>query len=86
MSCGSERNEWQHPEELHKIDSSPENNETGDDVYFEYTGATALTVTGNMSGKKYRFLFMGDRQLIDYWDAEGMMAVPLLKMLKAEKA
>jgi hypothetical protein len=50
-----------------------------DDVYFEYTGATALTVTGSITGKRYRFACKGDVQLIDYRDAGGMRAVPVLK-------
>jgi hypothetical protein len=49
------------------------------DVYFEYTGETALTVTGNVSGKRYRFNHPGEILLIDYRDASGMRGVPVLK-------
>ncbi len=48
------------------------------DEYFEYTGKTALTVTGNISGKKYRFN-SGEKLLVDYRDASGLMKVPVLK-------
>lgn len=53
-------------------------------VHFEYIGQTALSVTGSVSGRKYRFLFQGDRQLIDYRDAPGMMAVPVLKRISMQ--
>jgi hypothetical protein len=52
------------------------------DVQFEYTGHSALTVTGGVTGKRYRFNHPGDIKLIDYRDASGMMAVPLLKKVK----
>lgn len=85
--CGNKRNAWQRIEALHshKVETPHGNIKMWEDVYFEYTGATALTVTGNVSGKKYRFLFTGDRQMIDYRDASGMIAVPVLKRVKAEK-
>ena len=49
------------------------------DTYFEYTGKTGLTVTGNVTGKPYRFGQPGDKQLIDYRDAAAMMRVQVLK-------
>jgi hypothetical protein len=53
------------------------------DVYFEYTGETGLTVIGSLTRTRYRFAGKGNRQLIDYRDASGIMAVPMLKRLKA---
>lgn len=46
---------------------------------FEYTGKTALTVMGNITGRRYRFNRPGDMQSIDVRDATGMMAVPVLR-------
>lgn len=46
---------------------------------FEYTGKTALTVMGNITGRRYRFNRPGDLQSIDPRDAAGMMAVPVLR-------
>lgn len=46
---------------------------------FEYTGKTALTVMGNITGRRYRFNRTGDLQSIDPRDAAGMMAVPVLR-------
>lgn len=46
---------------------------------FEYTGKTALTVMGNITGRRYRFNRPGDLQSIDPRDAEGMVAVPVLR-------
>lgn len=51
------------------------------DVNFEYTGKTALSVRGTISGKNYRFSKPGDVQQIDYRDASSMMGVPVLKKL-----
>lgn len=49
------------------------------DVPFEYTGKTALTVIGAVTGSRYRFHLTGDVQLVDYRDASGMINVPVLK-------
>jgi hypothetical protein len=53
-----------------------------EDVNFEYTGKSALSVKGNISGRNYRFSKPGDVQLIDYRDASAMKTIPVLKMLK----
>jgi hypothetical protein len=52
------------------------------DIHFEYTGNTGLTVTGSVTGKKYRFNHSGDIRIIDYRDASGLMAVPVLNKVK----
>ena len=49
------------------------------DVQFEYTGNTALTVIGSVTGSRYRFHYTNDVQLIDFRDASGMMNVSVLK-------
>lgn len=49
------------------------------DVNFEYTGKTALSITGNITGKRYRFAHPGDKQLVDYRDASGMRSVVVLR-------
>ncbi|HNP23148.1 MAG TPA: hypothetical protein PKM63_02575 [Panacibacter sp.] len=46
---------------------------------FEYTGKTALTAIGNVSGRKYRFSYPGDVQAIDRRDEPGMLGIPVLK-------
>jgi hypothetical protein len=51
------------------------------DVWFIYTGQSALTITGYISGKRYRFNASGEQQLIDYRDAAAMMNVPVLKKI-----
>ena len=51
------------------------------DVWFVYTGESALTITGYISGKRYRFAGRGEQQLIDYRDAAAMMNVPVLKKI-----
>ncbi len=48
-------------------------------VVFQYTGNTALTVTGSITRKNYRFNFPGDIQHIDFKDAAAMTAIPVVK-------
>ena len=48
-------------------------------VTFQYTGKTALTVTGSITKRSYRFNFPGDIQHIEFSDAAAMTAVPVLK-------
>jgi len=48
-------------------------------MLFQYTGKTALTVTGSVTGKSYRFHQTGNIQSIDYRDVPGMRTVPVLK-------
>jgi hypothetical protein len=52
------------------------------DINFEYTGETALTVKGIITGRSYRFNYKGDVQSIDPRDASSMMAIPVLKQKK----
>lgn len=46
---------------------------------FEYTGKTALTLIGNVTGMQYRFNYTGNRQNIDYRDVPSIMVIPVLK-------
>lgn len=46
---------------------------------FEYVGKTALTVIGNISGRRYRFNRPGDLQSVDPRDVAGMFAVTVLR-------
>ncbi len=83
--CGKKRDEF-----TQSLSSTTSNNSAPvvkmwDDVLFEYTGETGLTVKGSVSRNMYRFNNPGDIQLIDYRDASGMMAVPVLKKLGAKK-
>jgi len=50
-------------------------------VLFEYTGLTALTVTGGITRKVYRFNFPGDKQFIEVSDVNGIMSIPVLKKI-----
>jgi hypothetical protein len=46
------------------------------DVLFEYTGNNSFTVIGSVTRT-------GEQQLVDYRDASGMRAEPLLKKVNA---
>jgi len=81
-NCGNKRSELSDstPKKL----SNPVNVNTNQpgrwpDVSFSYTGNSALTVTGGVTGKRYRFAFPGDIKQIDYRDASGMQSINLLK-------
>jgi hypothetical protein len=45
-----------------------------------YFGKTALTITGTITGKRYRFRFPGDIQAIDNRDVPALVLVPVLKL------
>jgi hypothetical protein len=49
------------------------------DVLFEYTGNNNFAVKGSVTCNRYIFNKTGERQLVDYRDASGMRAEPLLK-------
>lgn len=48
-------------------------------VMFQYTGKSALTITGSTTRRNYRFSFPGDIQHIALSDAQAMGGVPVLK-------
>ncbi|MFT3703450.1 MAG: hypothetical protein QM802_13830 [Agriterribacter sp.] len=48
-------------------------------VRFEYIGNTALTVTGNVTGKRYRFSSPGEFLQVDLRDVSGLMSIPVLR-------
>lgn len=48
-------------------------------ISFEYTGNTGLTIRGGLTGKLYRYNKKDDTVSVDYRDASAMMRSPLLK-------
>ena len=50
-------------------------------IVFEYTGATALTATGPVSGRRYRFERPGARLQVDPRDRPGLAQVPSLRFV-----
>jgi hypothetical protein len=79
--CGKNRNAYAGSLSSGNFTNSS-SSKTWDDVSFEYTGDTGLTVKGSITGIIYRFSSKGDRRLVDYRDAGGMMAVPNLRKAK----
>jgi hypothetical protein len=49
---------------------------------FEYTGATALTVIGPLTGQRYRFAHTGARVKVDGRDGYGLATVPVLRRVR----
>jgi hypothetical protein len=83
-NCGNKRNSLSRPLSG-KILSERTPAGIWQDVNFEYTGKSGLSVTGSVTGKKYRFNYPGEEQLIDYRDASGMSAVPQLKKVRTKE-
>jgi len=83
-NCGKKRNAYaeQSYKQSNGVTNEQPDRKMWTDTYFEYTGNSGLTVSGGVTGKRYRFNQPGDIQLIDYRDASGMMAVTLLKRVK----
>jgi hypothetical protein len=52
-------------------------------VYFEYIGRTGLTVTGPITGKRYRFQNPGAKIAVDSNDAPSLAAVPNLRQTRS---
>jgi hypothetical protein len=50
--------------------------------YFEYTGTTALTAIGNVTGQRYRFPAAGVAVAVDSRDAPSMAGVPNVRRIK----
>jgi len=57
---------------------TPRRAEPGAPVVFEYVGQTGLTVTGPMTGHRYRFAGPGAKVPVDSRDAASLAAVPNL--------
>lgn len=87
-NCGNKRNEFSSGQGI-AINNSQiipqQRKKMWPDIYFQYTGKTALTVTGKITGKNYRFSKTGETGLIDYRDASGMMAIPVLKKIQFDR-
>jgi hypothetical protein len=80
-NCGNKRNTFARPLSG-TVASERTPSAMWQDVNFEYIGKSGLTVTGGVTGRKYRFNHPGDVQLIDYRDASGMSAIPNLKKVR----
>jgi hypothetical protein len=50
-------------------------------AYFEYVGATGMTVQGPVSGRRYRFEGPGSRLAVDPRDRPSMAAIPNLRQV-----
>ena len=79
-NCGKKRTEYNQQSNVAASQirtATPQMQQNNSNSIFEYTGKTALTVMGNITGRRYRFNRHGDLQSIDPRDAAGMMAVPV---------
>ena len=48
-------------------------------VSFKYVGNSALTVTGSVTGKRYRYTTNGEVLPVDHRDSSSMQKVPVLR-------
>ena len=81
--CGEKRSQWSIPAGARSGDGEGHRPriDTSTPAPFEYTGKTALTVTGPYSGKTYRFISQGARLEIDGRDALALSGIPVLKRI-----
>ena len=79
-NCGKKRNELHQQQRHIPADTNAQQSITAELIFihFEYTGKSGLTVTGNITGTRYRFNYPGEIIPIDKRDAAGMMGVPVL--------
>ena len=81
-NCGKKRMESQQSHSATVNTRSGNHVQTPAFASFEYTGKTALSVTGKVTGIQYRFNSPGSRQNIDTRDATGLMSIPVLRKLR----
>lgn len=81
-NCGKKRTEFKQQQAVY---SKPVNvihqQQNVPAVLFQYTGNTALSVTGSNTRKHYRFNFPGDTQPVSLSDAAAMTAIRVLKKM-----
>ncbi|MCC6286694.1 MAG: hypothetical protein IT249_02305 [Chitinophagaceae bacterium] len=81
-NCGNKRAHLtqQHSTTSGIISSAEENTSNNRrNVRFEYIGKTALTVTGSITGRRYRFSSPGEIVQVDLSDVSGLMLIPVLR-------
>lgn len=66
---------------MYAVTDTADSMHTDGGTYMVYTGDAALTVTGSVTGRRYRFRFRGDRQLVNYPDVSDMMAIQDLQKM-----
>ncbi|MGI8951103.1 MAG: hypothetical protein ACR2FN_05920 [Chitinophagaceae bacterium] len=82
-NCGKKRTEYsKQNSSIIATPASPASISSAINIKFEYTGNTALTVIGNITGRQYRFNSPGDMQTVNFHDASFMMALPVLKKVQ----
>ncbi|MDO6433184.1 hypothetical protein Q4E93_21420 [Flavitalea sp. BT771] len=52
------------------------------DIYFEHQGTGMLTLTGNLTGRIYRWSGKGAVQAVDFRDAGGLLHGGLLRRMQ----
>jgi len=79
-NCGQKRIEM-----ADSADNSTKESYNLNNALFEYTGKTGLTVTGSVTGRKYRFNNPGDKVFIHYKDMPAVKTIPVLKEVPEEE-
>jgi hypothetical protein len=81
--CGRQVTNFTAPAVSHRLPlsgaSAPPTHMRHSQVYFEYSGQTGLTVTGPVSGRRYRFDGPGARLAVEPVDKPSLERVPNLR-------
>ena len=87
--CGEKRSAFYNDPFVHKRNTEAVQEGQPSNVpvnpYFEYTGSTAMTVKGAITGHVYRFEGQGTRLEVDRRDASFMAGIPKLKRVLSFK-
>ena len=81
-NCGDKRTAYSRQQQNAKEVNISKSEINVGDRNFEYTGKTALTIIGSVTGKTYRFSHPGDAQSIDLRDVAGMKMIPVLRRMQ----
>lgn len=80
--CGDRRRQIAQTPTAPKNEPHPASPRPRFSVVFEYTGRTALTAVGPVSGRPYRFERPGARLGVDPRDRPGLASVPKLRQVE----
>ena len=80
-NCGKKQIKTTPAYNTSKVNQQQQMNTAQQAIRFQYTGTTALTAIGNITGRSYRFNRPNDIQLIDKRDATAMRQIPVLKQV-----
>lgn len=84
MCCGNKRKQLIKEQQHFNSPVADNTTKMWVDVPFQYCGQSAITITGVITGKRYRFNQNGDVEIVDYRDVSSMMGINGLQKLSSK--